>query len=448
MKKIFLCTACAIFLINCSNKQAAVVNGTIIHEKEVLDAVNDVNPETVERLGKENIKKNILDGLVERQLLLCKIRDEKYDKRDDVQKSWVPFKRESDIKYFINDFLPEKQPVSGKVLEEEYEKNKEMFKTEGQVHARHILIRTGKGMHSEEEALTKITSISKELNKDGSNFSELAKKYSECPSSTQGGDLGFFTRGQMVKPFEDAAFLLKKGEITKEPVKTVYGYHLIYAEEVKEVTYPSIDEVKKHILPGIYIADIEKEYGLKVYFKKDIVDDIVGEVKKLNLKYNSKMLRDDLELMVGKIAAGKYTQSSEDKSNIVTELLRIKIFEDKMKNLSMDKDKNYIKYSGKLYDEFLSSNYLENSLFKDVNVTENEVRFTYQSNFPAEMLVQQFGKKFSTDAVFRHKIENEQIFPFIRQQLKDQKRSEVYIKLVDELKKKYPFEIKIKYKTT
>ena len=252
----------------------------------------------------------------------------------------------------------------------------------------------------------------------------------------------------MVKPFEDAAFLLKKGEITKEPVKTVYGYHLIYAEEVKEVTYPSIDEVKKHILPGIYIADIEKEYGLKVYFKKDIVDDIVGEVKKAEFKYNSKMLRDDLELMVGKIAAGKYTQSSEDKSNIVTELLLIKIFEDKMKNLSMDKDKNYIKYSGKLYDEFLSSNYLENSLFKDVNVTENEVRFTYQSNFPAEMLVQQFGKKFSTDAVFRHKIENEQIFPFIRQQLKDQKRSEVYIKLVDELKKKYPFEIKIKYKTT
>ena len=134
-------------------------------KKCLIGAVNDVNPETVERLGKENIKKNILDALVERQLLLCKIRDEKYDKRDDVQKSWVPFKRESDIKYFINDFLPEKQPVSGKVLEEEYEKNKEMFKTEGQVHARHILIRTGKRMHSEEEALTKITSISKELKK-------------------------------------------------------------------------------------------------------------------------------------------------------------------------------------------------------------------------------------------------------------------------------------------
>lgn len=61
----------------------------------------------------------------------------------------------------------------------------------------------------------------------GESFSELAKKYSTCPSRKRGGNLGEFGRGQMVKPFEEAAFKLNINEITKEPIKTVHGYHII-----------------------------------------------------------------------------------------------------------------------------------------------------------------------------------------------------------------------------
>ena len=63
--------------------------------------------------------------------------------------------------------------------------------------------------------------------KGGAKFQELAKKYSTCPSGKKGGNLGAFGRGQMVKAFETAAFALNKGQVTPEPVKTQFGYHII-----------------------------------------------------------------------------------------------------------------------------------------------------------------------------------------------------------------------------
>lgn len=63
--------------------------------------------------------------------------------------------------------------------------------------------------------------------KAGESFAVVAQEMSECPSRKKGGDLGFFSRGQMVKPFEDVAFRLQVGEMTQEPVKTGFGWHLI-----------------------------------------------------------------------------------------------------------------------------------------------------------------------------------------------------------------------------
>ncbi|KYK36045.1 MAG: peptidyl-prolyl cis-trans isomerase [Theionarchaea archaeon] len=90
-----------------------------------------------------------------------------------------------------------------------------------QVKASHILVKK----RSEAEK------ILEELKK-GASFAELAKKHSECPSRKRGGDLGWFGRGKMVPEFEEAAFSLKKGELS-DIVKTQFGYHIIKATDTK-----------------------------------------------------------------------------------------------------------------------------------------------------------------------------------------------------------------------
>ena len=84
-----------------------------------------------------------------------------------------------------------------------------------EVRASHILV------ESRSEAEKLIAQL-----KGGAKFADLAKKCSKCPSGANGGDLGYFKRGQMVKPFEDAAFALNKGEVSG-PVQTQFGYHVI-----------------------------------------------------------------------------------------------------------------------------------------------------------------------------------------------------------------------------
>lgn len=108
-------------------------------------------------------------------------------------------------------------------------------KPEEEIHARHILVST------EPEA----KEIIERLNK-GEDFATLAKEKSKDPSA-EGGDLGFFTRGQMLKPFEDAAFALEVGKIS-EPVQTQFGWHVIKVEEKRTRPLPTFDQVKDTIM--------------------------------------------------------------------------------------------------------------------------------------------------------------------------------------------------------
>ena len=99
------------------------------------------------------------------------------------------------------------------------------------------------------------------FHRDGKDFSELAKKDSECPSKTKGGDLGYFRRGQMVKPFEDVAFSLKPGEVSGV-VETDFGFHIIKVTDKKPATTVSYEEVKDRIIATLKSDKLEKETDL------------------------------------------------------------------------------------------------------------------------------------------------------------------------------------------
>ena len=139
-----------------------------------------------------------------------------------------------------------------------YDNNPNYFKQPDQVRARHILIKVDPEADEAElqKARQKIEAIEARL-KAGEDFAELAKELSEGPSAAKGGDLGFFDRQQMVKPFADAAFALKPGEISGV-VQTRFGYHLIKVEERKPETKIPYQEVKDRLEQSLKQQKAEK----------------------------------------------------------------------------------------------------------------------------------------------------------------------------------------------
>jgi peptidyl-prolyl cis-trans isomerase D len=148
--------------------------------------------------------------------------------------------------------LADTQAVSIEEREAFYAENKERFKVEEQVMARHLLVRVDEDADAAEveKAMAIIQAAQTDL-KAGKSFAEVAAKYTEDPSGTQtGGELGWFGRGRMVKPFEDAAFGLAKGAVS-EPVRTQFGFHLISVEDVKAEGYEEFQSVEQDIASRI-----------------------------------------------------------------------------------------------------------------------------------------------------------------------------------------------------
>jgi len=145
------------------------------------------------------------------------------------------------------DAIGDKVTIDPPKVEEYYNANKRAFQTPEQRHARHILLKVEEkdGAEVDKAKAAKAADIAKQA-KGGADFAALAKEHSEDASKSTGGDLGFFSKGQMVPAFEEAVFAMKPGEVS-DVVRTQYGYHLIKPMEIKPASTQSLEEVRDKI---------------------------------------------------------------------------------------------------------------------------------------------------------------------------------------------------------
>src|ERR1700759_922258 len=215
-----------------ANPVLAKVNGAEIRASDVALAEEELGP-SLAQMDPATKKENVLSFLIDMKIVSKEAEDKKIADRDDF-KTRLAFARN---RLLMDNLLAVegKAATTDENMKKVYEEAAKQISGEQEVHARHILVET------EEQA----KKIEDELKK-GADFAELAKKESKDPGASDGGDLGFFTKEQMVPEFSTAAFALEPGKIS-DPVKTQFGWHVIKVEEKRTRKAPDFEQVKAQI---------------------------------------------------------------------------------------------------------------------------------------------------------------------------------------------------------
>ena len=245
------------------------VNGKNITKQEADKFVKSQSPQTSFSSLTPQQQDMILDRLIEKQLFTELAAKEGIDKKPEFKRNMEKIKEELLVNMWMKELM-DNSVVSDSEAKDFYEKNKERFTQPATVHARHILVK------DEKEAQAIIDEM-KGLKGDElkAKFIELAKAKSTGPSGPKGGDLGNFAKGQMVPEFSKAVWGLDVGTITDKPVKTNFGYHVIYLEGKNEPKVVPYDKVKDNIVASLKqkqfakkVAEVAKELKSKASIVK------------------------------------------------------------------------------------------------------------------------------------------------------------------------------------
>ncbi len=215
-----------------ANPVLAKVNGVEIRQSDLALAEEELGP-SLAQMDPATKKDNVLSFLIDMRIVAKAAEDKKVENNEDFKKR-LAFTRN---RLLMDNLLAVegKAATTDDAMKKVYEEASKQITGEQEVHARHILV------ESEDEA----KAIAEELKK-GSDFAELAKKKSKDPGASDGGDLGFFTKDQMVPEFSTVAFALEPGKIS-DPVKSQFGWHIIKVEEKRNRKAPDFEQVKGQI---------------------------------------------------------------------------------------------------------------------------------------------------------------------------------------------------------
>jgi peptidyl-prolyl cis-trans isomerase C len=215
-----------------ANPVLAKVNGSEIRQSDVTLAEEELGP-SLAQMDPATKKDNVLSFLIDMKIVSKAAEDKKIENNEDFKRR-LAFTRS---RLLMDSLLATegKAATTDEAMKKVYDDAAKQISGEQEVHARHILVET------EDEA----KAVEDELKK-GADFAELAKKKSKDPGASDGGDLGFFTKDQMVPEFSAVAFALEPGKVS-DPVKSQFGWHVIKVEEKRNRQAPAFEQVKGQI---------------------------------------------------------------------------------------------------------------------------------------------------------------------------------------------------------
>ncbi len=249
MLSVFACGSAS-----AEEKSAALVNGVSIPQSQV-----DLAVQAEAKQGQADtpeLRKNIRESLIKRELIVQAAEKQGLDKTADVQREIAMARQTVLINAYLADYI-KKNPVSEDLLKQEYESRKAKL-GDKEYSARHILVET------EAEAKDIITKLGKKA-----KFEKLAAQSKDTGSAANGGSLGWAVPSNFVPPFAEALKSLKKGEYTKVPVQSQFGWHVIRLDDERALKIPSFEEVKPQLQQRLQQQTIQKaiaalEAGAKI----------------------------------------------------------------------------------------------------------------------------------------------------------------------------------------
>jgi peptidyl-prolyl cis-trans isomerase C len=266
----------------------AKVNGQDITEAEVKFAEGEIGQELA-GVPDENRRRVLVEYLVEAHLMAAAAEKADLAKGDEFETRLKYYRlralRDAYFEKQVRDLVPEGDARAV------YDERVKSLPAQEEVRASHILVKT------QDEA----KKVADEL-KGGGDFGELAKKYSQDRGGASGGDLGYFTRGQMVKEFEDAAFAMEKGKLS-DPIETQFGWHILKVDDKRNRQPPSFEDVKDQITSSLVQTKLR------------------GSVQELRSGANIEFLDPDLkkaveaEAAAEKAAGGAPAEGDKEKKN-------------------------------------------------------------------------------------------------------------------------------------
>lgn len=263
---LFVFTALTPASVLAESKIVAKVGDLEITEQELIFAESDLK-EQFAQVPEDKRKGAMLSALIDIKLLANKAKAAGAQDKDlfKAQMEFVSARALHNI-YFQENVV---EAITDEEIKARFDKEVAGVEPEKEVKARHILVKT------EDEAKALIVDL-----EGGKDFVELAKEKSTGPSGPNGGDLGFFGKGQMVPEFEAAVFGLENGSFTKTPVQTQFGYHVILKEEERDKPLPEFDAVKGQIRQAVLR---DKYFALIQQSRKDIAIEIFDEKLKADV---------------------------------------------------------------------------------------------------------------------------------------------------------------------